>query len=167
VYSRTLAQATHLTFEPVQWPKGRGTDDPLAHATWHALEVVTLRPICEHEIRERTYEPVATIRATRTELLEREIELRTPVEDGTWSEAGPIQEAILEIPSGEQPLLIWHLTIEELPEHFDNATPLELRAPRSTADPSAFVRAFLAAADLPEDRADWIVSQQDWVDLFG
>ena len=86
--------------------------------------------ISDEEVREpKAYSTVATVRTTRPELHQRGIELRTPVDDGTWDEAGPIQEAIVETATGEQPLLIWHLTIEEAPEHYDNATPLELRAP--------------------------------------
>jgi hypothetical protein len=129
--------------------------------------VSTFRVISETEIRERSYVRVATVRATRQELLDRGVELHTSVDDGTWDEAGPIQAAIVETSTGEQPLSIWHLSIDELPEHFNHAPPLELRAPSSTRDPQAFVHTFLPALALPDDRPEWIASAPEWAKLAG
>ena len=63
--------------------------------------------------------------------------------------------------------MIWHLTIEQLPEHFEHATPLELRAPVSTLDATAFVGNFVNAVDLPKDRVELIVEPEHWPPSFG
>jgi hypothetical protein len=116
--------------------------------------------ISEADVREpNTYESVAVIRTSRDDLADLGIELTSPPQ-GSWQEAGPIEAAMLETETGEQPLLIWHLHFEEMPEL--GRSPLELRAPVSTEDPGAFVAATLKALALPDERTEWIVSDEHW-----
>jgi hypothetical protein len=130
--------------------------------------VARVRVISIEEVREpNSYASVAQIRMTRAELAQRGIELVTPVQDGTWDEAGPIQESLIEVDTGEQPLLVWHLAFEQLPDHYQNASPLELRAPISIPDAAAFVHATLDAFELPHHRAEWVVSPEHWPPFVG
>ena len=124
------------------------------------------RMIAENELREpRSYASVAVVRVTRAELLSRGVVLESPVDDGTWDEAGPIQEALVEVNTGEQALLILHPDLEELPSETGNRAPLELRAPISTPDPTAFVDVVLDALDIARERAEWVVGRDEWAAL--
>jgi hypothetical protein len=122
-----------------------------------------VKVIDEADLREpRSYSSVAWIRVSGDELRDRGVELRTPASDGTWDEAGPIQEAILETPSGDQPILIWHLGLERRPNETGVHPCAEIRAPVSTTDAKAFVLRALDALDVPHARAEWIVVAEDW-----
>src|SRR5438270_7502999 len=96
------------------------------------------------ELREaNTYWTLATIRMTREELAERGIGLASPVDDGTWDEAGPIEAAFFETTEGPQALVVWHVAFEG-----SEYAPIELRAPISTPDPGLFVQDILRAFEL-------------------
>jgi hypothetical protein len=114
-------------------------------------------PIREEDLREPdTYASVATVRVSRDELAERDIRFEKPVEDRTWTEAGPIEVAFVETMTGEQPLFVW-------PEGFEGtAAALDLRAPTSTSNPASFVDAVLDALHLPRDRREWLVDARHW-----
>ncbi|HEX4519001.1 MAG TPA: hypothetical protein VH063_05405, partial [Gaiellaceae bacterium] len=76
-------------------PESRAVEDVLSRP------VSELRVIAENEVREPgSYATVALVRVSREELRRRGIELTTPIDDGTCDEAGPIQEAIIETPTG-------------------------------------------------------------------
>ena len=50
--------------------------------------------IQKNQVREPgSYETIALLRVARDELVDRGVRLTTPPDDGTWDEAGPIQEA--------------------------------------------------------------------------
>jgi len=121
-----------------------------------------MRQIGEQELGEpKGFATLATIRAGRAELEACGIELQAPEFDGSWDEAGPVEEALLELDSGEQAILIWHLALEQHPEHY-RAAPLELRAPLQTPSPRAFADAVLAELGLPCERLEWLVEERYW-----
>jgi hypothetical protein len=125
--------------------------------------VSRVRVITQDELREpRTYASVGVVRISREELRSSGVTL-TPLDDpGYLMEAGPVEEALVETDGGEQALLIWDLHIEENAEHFGNRAPLEVRAPRSTRDPRAFVYAVVEAFGVPRERVEWVVPSEHW-----
>jgi hypothetical protein len=118
--------------------------------------------IDESALREPgSYQTVASVRVSRAELADRGIRLSAPADDGSWDEAGPIEEALIELDTGEQPLVIWHLAFES-ERGTDARSGLELRAPISTPDPGAFAAAFVREVGLAEDRCEWVIPLDDW-----
>jgi hypothetical protein len=113
------------------------------------------------EVREPgTYQAAGWLQVSRAELTARGVSLVTPIDDGTWDEAGPIQEALIELDTGEQALIIWHLALED-----QGRSALDLRAPISTTDPTAFASAVVGALQLPDERCEWVVPIEEWRDL--
>jgi hypothetical protein len=105
------------------------------------------RPVAQSKASSR-----ATLDTTIAEAEAAGARFFAPQQDGTWSEAGPIEVAPMCLPSGERVLLVTHVT----EPHF--AAPeigIEIRA-TSDADCGRLAKDVAAALEIATSRITWV-----------
>jgi hypothetical protein len=94
--------------------------------------------------------PYATFSVSSAQLEKLGITMTRPPDDGTWDEAGPIAEALLELRSGLNVMLVQHLGVPDI--------GLELRVPASVRGDSA-AREFADAIGVDLSRMTWLTQE--------
>jgi hypothetical protein len=138
-----------LSVDPVSPSAGSRTSHDLANHWIGNKEEDTLKQL--QGLPKRVFAR-ATLDITIEQLEAHGIQMSEPVENGTWDEAGPIEEAFVQLESGQAVLLIAHV---KAPHVAAPEIGIEVRAPDGV-DCQGIAEAIAAELAISHDQITWV-----------